>query len=110
MWQLEQEERRSVPAFPSQPMQLCGWHETPSLPPQMPFNFTCSAQVQALCHRLLLSGSECGGGESADSRLEASEELPSDHEEALGQQSFNCRLAITAADPCGDMAADGGEV
>ena len=47
MWQLEQEERRSQPAFPSQPMQLCGWHETSSLPPQMPFNLTCSAQVQA---------------------------------------------------------------
>ena len=35
-------------------------------------------------HCFLLSGSECGGGESADSRLEASEELPSDNEEALG--------------------------
>ena len=75
----------------------------------MPLYLAHCHQVQASCDRLLLSSYECGSGEGADGGLEASEELPPDHEEARQQQKLDCGLALVAADPYWDLAAHGGE-
>ena len=71
---IQQEERRTQPAVPSQQVQLSSWYSAPLFPPKMPFNLAHCHPVQASCDCLLLSSYECGSGEGADSGLEASEE------------------------------------
>ena len=70
---IQQEERRTQPAVPSQQVQLSSRYSAPLFPPKMPFNLAHCHPVQALCDCRLLSSYECGSGEGVDSGLEASE-------------------------------------